>query len=604
MRQLITALVLAAALVPAGVHAGQTPQTPKPAWPSVERQLAADRVAPETALARLIRANQDFALLRPEEAHDRLPVPLWLRVWWRKAHPDSAYSAADPTGGYPFVLKEVHEWMVSHPDLKGDRSGPIQAESAEGKRKKPPKPTVTVETGPEQNISGERGSPRSESAIRINFWNPDQILGAANDIQGSGTMAIFYSGDGGATWRAGATLPKQGESFQSDPAVEWTSDGTAWATAIAVDSGAAALHGRTWRSSDGGATWKFDGNFSGDQTRVDKQMTWVDHFEESPYRDNLYAIWHNNEEVFVNHRSGPDGGWGEPVQVSGGETTGTGIGSDIRTNSQGTVFAFWPDTGSQKIFVARSTDGGESFSRPLSIAKTAADFDISLPAQFRRNVLVYVTGGAFFRGNKKNFVYAAWTDLAGGRGCSSRDEQPNQDRESPCTVRIWFARSTNGGNTWSRPEMINDRRDLNDQFNPWLTVDEATGNLAIAYYDTYGEERTRTNLWVQASTDDGASWSAAYRVTAESTNENEGLPNGNQYGDYNGLSGHAGVFFPSWTDRRGGIGVKEQIWTAPLSIALKAAARTPGNLCPFQPFVPATADWSPEQLTQQPVCTP
>ena len=36
---------------------------------------------------------------------------------------------------------------------------------------------------------------------------------------------------------------------------------------------------------------------------------------------------------------------------------------------------------------------------------------------------------------------------------------------------------------------------------------------------------------------------------------------GNQYGDYNGLSGYAGIFFfPSWTDRRSG--GREEIWAA------------------------------------------
>ena len=31
-----------------------------------------------------------------------------------------------------------------------------------------------------------------------------------------------------------------------------------------------------------------------------------------------------------------------------------------------------------------------------------------------------------------------------------------------------------------------------------------------------------------------------------------GADSGNQYGDYNSLSGYAGTFFPSWTDRRNG----------------------------------------------------
>src|SRR6185436_17183122 len=102
----LSLLALTLSSLPAGA-------APERGWPSVESQLAADQVPAGSAAARLIEENQDFGLLRSEEAADRLPVPAWLRVLWRKSHPDAAFPAADPTGGYPFVLKEVHEWMVA-----------------------------------------------------------------------------------------------------------------------------------------------------------------------------------------------------------------------------------------------------------------------------------------------------------------------------------------------------------------------------------------------------------------------------------------------------------------------------------------------------------
>ncbi|HEX3527724.1 MAG TPA: sialidase family protein [Thermoanaerobaculia bacterium] len=589
MRHVQIALLLLTALLPAGAYG----QAARPAWPTLERQLREERapIAPDSALGKLIRSNQDFGMLRPEEAGDNLPVPPWLRVWWRKAHPAGRFPANDPTGGYPLVLKEIHEWMVSHPDLQGG-DGTLHE-----KRGGHPKPTVTFTGGPELEISGPEVEPRSESDIRINFWNSDQIISASNNISGNGALAVFSSQDGGGSWRQ-TTLPKEASAFHSDPTVEWTSDGTAWATALSITG--STLVGDAFRSTDGGVTWKLDGPFSGDQQDVDKQMTWVDHFDGSPFKDTLYAIWHNGEQVFVNRRTAD--GWGQPLQVSGDETAGTGIGADIKTNQQGTVFAFWPDTGTQKIFMTRSTDGGNSFSRPLAIGKTFADFQFSIPAQFRRNALIYVTGGAFYRGPKRNqnLVYAAWADLAGGRGCSSPADQPGNNRASGCTSRIWFTRSTNGGISWSRPGMINNQRDTNDQFNPWLAVDPTSGTLGIIYYDTIGEERPLTNVWAQVSSDDGASWSAPYRVTAEASNENDGLPNGNQYGDYNGLSGYAGTFFPAWTDRRGGFGTKEAIWTAPLTLQLKArSAAAAEKMCPFAPL---SAGEALETLLQ-PACT-
>jgi hypothetical protein len=90
-------------------------------WPSAEKQLAAAKAPKGSALETLIRNNQDFQMLRREEAHDKLGIPLWLRVHWRKAHPEGNYSAQDPTGGYPRVLKRMHAWMLSHPDLKPGR---------------------------------------------------------------------------------------------------------------------------------------------------------------------------------------------------------------------------------------------------------------------------------------------------------------------------------------------------------------------------------------------------------------------------------------------------------------------------------------------------
>src|SRR5437764_14635441 len=64
-------------------------------WPTPDQQLKAHRARPGTALEKLILANQDFGMLRPEEANDKIPVPLWLRVHWRKHHPEATYSRSE-----------------------------------------------------------------------------------------------------------------------------------------------------------------------------------------------------------------------------------------------------------------------------------------------------------------------------------------------------------------------------------------------------------------------------------------------------------------------------------------------------------------------------
>jgi len=142
-------------------------------WPTLKAQIQKSHAPAGSALEKLIQENQDFSLLRPEEAYDNLRIPLWLRVHWRKAHPEGNYSAADPTGGYPLVLKEVAEWMEHHPDLRPGRS-------------EAPIPPQKATAGTNLRVSGAQTVPRSESDIRVNYWNTQKIIGASNNIGGSG----------------------------------------------------------------------------------------------------------------------------------------------------------------------------------------------------------------------------------------------------------------------------------------------------------------------------------------------------------------------------------------------------------------------------------
>lgn len=93
---------------------------PKSKKPSLDEQLRAAKVVQGNQLEQLIRANQDFDLLHPSESKgDRTGLPLWLRVHWRKNHPEESYSPDDPTRGYPRALKNLHTWMVENQDLPG-----------------------------------------------------------------------------------------------------------------------------------------------------------------------------------------------------------------------------------------------------------------------------------------------------------------------------------------------------------------------------------------------------------------------------------------------------------------------------------------------------
>ncbi len=547
------AVALAAGVVmlagAAGAHAAISAQLG--AWPSVQQQLVEGHVIPGSALERLIMQNQDFGMLRAAEATDALRIPLFLRVLYRKNHPHDSFQPHDPTGGYPLVLNEVWEWMLTHQDLK---PGPGMTPPGGGAVA-----LTASETG-EERISGAQTTPRSESMIRVNRNNTQQIVGASNAISSSGQQAQFFSSNGGATWGQTSLTLHSGDSFMSDPAVDWTSDGTAWSTTIGIDSTQTVLTMRAYKSTNGGATWTFDNTFSGSLTNNDKEQMWVDHSATSAFKDNIYVIWHAGNPAVVARRTGPAGSWQTPIQVSGSETTGTGIGGDIKTNANGDVFGFYPDTGSQGLYVVKSTNGGASFSAATRIATSFGSFQFAIPADASRQCLIYTTGGAYRTGSLNN-VYVAWDDLSGDSGCTSGGG-PGTNAASTCKSRIFFSRSTDGGATWSAPVKINNQSGLNDQFFPWLVVDDSNGKIAITYYDTVGDStRKSTNVYYQSSTDNGATWSAPFKVTTASTNETTtGSDSGNQYGDYTGLDGVSNLYFPSWTDRRSG--ASEEIWTA------------------------------------------
>jgi hypothetical protein len=302
-------------------------------WETLEQQFAKKYedipIDPNSKLADLIRSNQEFSMLRADEANDKRGLPAWLRVWWRKNHPEEIYSADDPTKGYPHVLKEVLEWMVTHQNLESGKGL-----EDEGDRL----PSFLNTIGTNILVSGTQTVPRSESDIRINIWNTTKILAGSNNIGGTGRQGMYYSTDSGLTWGQ-SELPLNGtDAFHSDPTCEWTADGRAWSTTLGINSAGTQLRLKNYVSTDNGATWTYEATASGTQTNVDKQLVWVDRSSTSPYYGQMYAIWHTGNPAYVNRRTaGASGTWGTPISVPGSATTGTEIGYSHKSNGR----CFW-----------------------------------------------------------------------------------------------------------------------------------------------------------------------------------------------------------------------------------------------------------------------
>jgi hypothetical protein len=525
-------------------------------------------IRPGTALAKLVHeADTHVALLAGVQKQGRLKVdiPLWLRSHYRRNHPEmrTEVRANDPTGGFPMALENLYNWMLRHQDLQPVLAPEAAVEAAKG-----------AVIGKNVKISGKSSTPRSESDIRMNPGNAQHIIAASNNPGGS-QQAQYFSSDGGVSWGQSFLPLLPGDTLHSDPTVDWTSDGTGYATTIGISAGSTVLQMRGYKSTDGGKTWVFDSTFSGGQTSTDKQQVCVDSSPTSPFRNNIYAIWHNNAPAFVNHRTpdtaGTAGSWQVPKQVSGDETTGTAIGGDITTNASGDVFAVWPDTGSQKLFLVKSTDGGKNYtSTPVQVARTFGSFQISVPSFAERAALIGASIAAF-RTSSRDDVYVSWVDLSGENGCDSPGNEPGDNAGANCKSRVWFTRSTDGGSSWEPPRKINDGAARNDQYNEKLRVDPSSGILGIVYFDSAADSaRKKTNLVFQASADNGTTWSQAVPVSSALSDEtNSSADSGNQYGDYNGLTVVGNVFFPSWTDHRDN--EPEAIYTSKITVTKDAA---------------------------------
>ena len=533
-------------------------QEPQRLTPSQEQALRARypqrwelRIAPGTRLDSLRRVHDTrLHYLPADDMKDQSPFPLWFRAYLRQVHPGL------PTTGlyqYPRVAAQILEWMMSHPNLA------VSPPSAPGKRSMAIGPSRVALVGSNINITNfnERNS---ESFIAVDYINPRFLIAASNNISGSGRQKQFFTADTGLTWSSTELPLTAGSAFHSDPAVGWTSDGTAWATTLGINNSGSAIAVQVYKSTDRGAGWRFVSTVSTGNNN-DKELMCVDADAGSPNKDNIYVVWDvpGNGMRFV--RSTNRGvSWSSISTLSSDQA----IGSHVATGPSGEIYVGWPDVNSRELRIRKSTDGGATFGPTHVIATTNDAFEISIPAMCERKALIYLSLGVDRSGGpRRGWVYAAWADRNGA------DPDPGcNDTGSLSNANVYLSRSTNGGTLWSSPTIVHSNPDRTDQFNPWMDVDPADGTLHVAFYDTRDDPgRIKTHLYYAASSDGGMSWVDETRVTGAQSDETASSADlGNQYGDYNGLVAYRGSAHPVWTDRRNGVpGDMEQIFTARVS---------------------------------------
>ncbi|MDX1554785.1 MAG: hypothetical protein R3212_02035, partial [Xanthomonadales bacterium] len=461
--------------------------------------------------------KSDLVYFSPEEAKLADPIPAFFRIELRKelANLRRTGPAQYPRAAVPLFYKR-YGGLIQNGELVDGSSEYSPQESIPGDGEG----LVNGEIKLNQVLGA------NEVTIEINPANPMQVIAGSNN---NGGQEMYYSTDGGQNWTIQGVLP----DTCCDPTIDWKSDGSI--AYVAALSSFPTLMVSFWRSFDGGQTWvdRFNVTAGGS----DKEFIHVDRSPTSPYQDSIYLTYHNgNTMQFA--RSVNDGvNW--DIQAFGAAPSG--IGSDITTTSNGDIFYVYGAFNTQTIELLKSTDGGNTFDPAFTITPTSGSFDWPIPAMESRRAWIYAAADADRSGGPwDGSVYVAFTDTTGPESATAANNHT--------IIEVWYSRD--GGATWnvSNPHSMLDTNDV-DRFNQWIKVDEA-GNVHVVFYDTrHSLNRTGVDLYYNVSTDGGVTWGEPQRVTSETS---QNLTDGQEWGDYNGISVLFDKTLSTWTDNRDG----------------------------------------------------
>lgn len=156
-----------------------------------------------------------------------------------------------------------------------------------------------------------------------------------------------------------------------------------------------------------------------------------------------------------------------------------------------------------------------------------------------------------YRSGGMPFIVADDTDTSAHYGNVYLAWQDTRDGDRD----IWFSRSTDGGATWSEAAKVSDAPAGTDQFFPAMSVGD-DGIIDVVFYDRRNDENAHMlDLYYTYSADGGLTWSTNARVTDVSSDpDNSHHQNGMIFiGDYIDIDSSAGAAHPVWVDTRNGV---------------------------------------------------
>jgi len=226
--------------------------------------------------------------------------------------------------------------------------------------------------------------------------------------------------------------------------------------------------------------------------------------------DNIHIVWGDNQSSEVYYKKSTDGGgtWTASKRL----TWNSGSSSDpaISVDSLGNIHVVWEETapGNQEVYYKRSTDGGLTWTASRRLTWSAE------PSWYP-DIASHWSG----------WLYVVWEDL-----------------EKWSYYKIYFRRGTIGGTAWSATQKVT--WSSGNSYIPALAVD-FSGVLHLVWH---GDTPGNLEIYYRNSTDGGASWSAAQRITwnsSQSYNPNLSVDSsGNPYVIWtDGLPGQAGEIY-------------------------------------------------------------
>ncbi len=392
---------------------------------------------------------------------------------------------------------------------------------------------VTLSVGP--NVNMTRSSANNvEETIAINPHAPNNLFASE-----TWSLAAKYSLDGGLTWSNSnvSALPNSA----GDVSAAFDTFGNLFLTRFGNSTRVA-----VGLSTNGGASFSL--LFQTSSPNND-QPTITTGPSSTPGLGSVWLTYTDSSSRLVAQGAtvtnlgivGPFGA----VQIA----DSLGDFGDIVVGPSGQVMVAYQDpnsgVGPDSIRVNLDPDGlGPSGFNPTIVATSTQVGGFSpIPAQPNRTIDAEV-GLAWDRspGPHHGRIHLVYTD----RASTSSDD-----------TDIFTRFSDDLGTNWSAALRVNDDPVGNgkSQFLPKIALDQASGMVAVSFYDCRNSvSNEMAEVWASVSIDGGLSFLPNVKVSAgASSSLGSGVSSFN-FGDYSGLSFHGGSFYPCWADNSNSTG--------------------------------------------------